>query len=165
VGAPVVDPALLAFLSKAKSLHHRADMAEEDEQPDLAIALLEQLVDGPTPGGKEPSPEVREVVADTLARMAELRSARGADGDIEAAKKDVERGLALAEERTHFRGRLMEVRGVVEQRLREKLLEAGDDKGAEEAKQRAIAAFEQAVEIQDEVIKRALSEDDAPTGP
>lgn len=162
VGAAVVDPALLAFLSKAKAAHHRADLAEDDAQPELAIAVLEQLVNGPQPAL---TPEVREVMADSLARIAELRSARGGIDDIEDAKKDVDRGLALAEEVSHFRGRLMEVRGVVEQRLHDKLAEDGDEKGAAAAKQRAIAAFEQAVEIQDEVIKQALSDEDAPARP
>ncbi|RLB60013.1 MAG: hypothetical protein DRI90_14715, partial [Deltaproteobacteria bacterium] len=153
--APVVDPALLAFLSKAKAIHHQADMAEEDQAPEQAIEVLLRLVDGPVPGGQEPPPEVREVLADTLARLAELRSARGG---FEAAKQDVQRGLALAVKRSHYRGRLMEVLGVVEQRLHRKLLDDGDEGAAKEAKNRAIEAFGQAVAIQDDVIRDALGD-------
>ncbi len=153
--APVVDRALLAFLSKAKAVHHQADIAEADDAAEQAIAVLETLVDGPIPGGKQPPPEVREVLADTLARLAELRSAAGG---FVAAKGDVERGLELAVERTHYRGRLMEVLGVVEQRLHRKLQEDGDEAGAQLAKSRAIEAFQKAVAIQDEVIRDALGD-------
>jgi len=154
-GAPVVDRALLAFLSKAKAVHHHADIAEADDATDQAIAVLQTLVNGPIPGGKQPPPEVREVLADTLARLAELRSAAG---DFAAAKRDVERGLGLAVERTHYRGRLMEVLGVVEQRLHRKLQEDGNEAGAQQAKSRAIEAFQKAVAIQDEVIRDALGD-------
>jgi hypothetical protein len=153
--APVVDRALLAFLSKAKASHHQADIAEEDEAPKQAVELLQRLVDGPVPGGKQPAPEVREVLADTLARLAELRSA---SDQFEAAKQDVQRGLALAVDRTHYRGRLMEVLGVVEQRLHRKLLDDGDEGAAKEAKTRAIEAFQEAVAIQDAVIRDALGD-------
>jgi len=154
-GAAVVDRALLAFLSKAKAVHHQADIAEADDAPAQAIAVLETLVKGPIPGGKQAPPEVREVLADTLARLAELRSAAGS---FDAAKDDVKRGLALAVERTHYRGRLMEVLGVVEQRLHNKLQEDGDEAGAQQAKSRAIDAFQKAVAIQDEVIREALGD-------
>jgi hypothetical protein len=146
-----VDPALLAFLSKAKSAHYQADIAEEDGDASAAIEHLDHLVKGPRP--KADSPEVREVVADTLARMAEIRSG---DGQLDEAMQDVQEGLRLATETTHYRGRLMEVEGVVHQRRHKRELEAGNARAAEEAKIAAIASFEKAIEIQDEVIKRAL---------
>lgn len=148
----VVDPALLAFLSKAKSLHNQADMADAEQDTEAAIKALDRLVAGPLPAGDPPAPEVREVMADTLARSAELRSR----SDYQAALKDIDRGLSLARERSHYRGRLMEVLGVVEQREFKRLQEAGDD-DAPAAKERALKAFEEAVAIQDDVIKRALS--------
>lgn len=154
----VVDPALLAFLSKARSTHHQADLYEADDDVPKAIEVLQTLVDGPlprAPKGASLPPEVREVVADTRARLAELRSAAG---DIDAAKGDVRRGLELATERTHYRGRLMEVLGVVEQRQHDQLREAGDEAGAKAAKARAIEAFQEAVAIQDEVIKAVLGD-------
>ena len=59
----------------------------------------------------------------------------------------------------------MEVRGVVEQRLHDKLLEDGDDAAAKEAKERAIAAFQRAIAIQDEVISKSLGDLTAPPAP
>jgi tetratricopeptide (TPR) repeat protein len=156
---PVVDSALLAFLSKAKSAHELADIFVEDDKLEEALAALDQLVEGPLPGGDAPPPEVREVLADTLARTAEIRSELGA---FEEAGRDLARGLERARERSLFRGRLMEVRGVVEQRRHDKLLEEGDEAAAKQAKARAIEAFQQAVEIQDDVIRQALGDPAAP---
>jgi len=161
VGRPVVDPALIAFLSKAKVVHHRADLAEEDGDLAEAVEALDQLTTGPIPGGDQPPPEAREVLADTLARMAEIDSRRG---KFDEGKAHVARGLTLAVETTHFRGRLMEVRGVVEQRLHDELLEEGDEEGAKQAKERAIAAFQEAIAIQDEVISKSLGELPVPSG-
>lgn len=153
VSAPVVDPTLLAFLSKARVAHHEADLAEQANDRSKAIQALSQLVTGPMPGGAAPSPEVAEVVADTRARLADLRSATG---DFDAALRDVDEGLALAREETHFRGHLFEVRGVVEERRSKALTEKGDAPGAEAARKEALAAFEKAIEIQDSVIAKAL---------
>jgi len=149
----VVDPALLAFLSKAKAVHHKADVAQDEGDRAGALKALEGLIDGPRPKGEPPSPEVREVLADTLGRTAELRSELE---DYEGAVRDLARGLKLVPQRNLFRGRLMEVTGVVEQRRHEALIEAGDDEAAAEAKTRAIEAFDAAVSIQDEVIRKTL---------
>lgn len=161
-GRAVVDPALLAFLSKAKAVHHQADIAEEEGDLAAAVEALAQLVAGPVAGGDEPPPEAREVLADTLARMAELDSRRGR---FDLAKGHIDRGLELAVERTHFRGRLMEVRGVVEQRLHDQLTERGDESAAQAAKERAIEAFQEAIAIQDEVIQRSLGDLPGPPEP
>ncbi len=150
--APVVDLALLAFLSKARAVHGRTDIAERGGHPERAIAILEELVKARMPSG--PPPEVREVLADTLARLAELRSA---GGDFDGASRDVKRGLKLARERTHYRGRLMEVLGVVEKRRYEKLLADGNEAQAQAAKARSIKAFQNAIAIQDAVIREALA--------
>ena len=72
--------------------------------------------------------------------------------------RDVDEGLKLAKERTHFRGRLMEVQGVVQQRFHKQLLADGKDAAAAQQKAAAIGSFEAAIEIQDEVIKRALDD-------
>jgi tetratricopeptide (TPR) repeat protein len=96
---------------------------------------------------------VVEVLADAHARLGDLKSR---DGRFDDAAKEVDRGLALAKETTHFRGHLFEVRGVIEERRMEALAKAGDTAGAEKAKQAALAAFEKAVEIQDAVISKAL---------
>ncbi len=168
--ADTVSAELLAFLSMARASHLRADLALEDERIETAIAALDKLVDGPLPAGQA-SPEAREVMADTLARSAELRSSIGR---FEAAKADVARGLLLAAERTHYRGRLMEVLGAVEARLHTSLTnelaeqtEAGGASAvleqlrgaAADAKKRAIEASLEAIDIQEEVIHRALAED------
>lgn len=153
--AGVVDAVLLAFLSKARAAHHEADLAEQQDQTAMAIAVLQRLVGGAVPGGSSPPPEVREVLADTHARLAELRSARG---EFDEATKDIDRGLRLAKGRTHFRGRLFEVRGLVEERRAAALAKSGDEAGATEARARAVDAFEQAIDIQAEVIETALAD-------
>ncbi|MEM1032577.1 MAG: hypothetical protein AAF928_13830 [Myxococcota bacterium] len=149
----MVDRALLAFLSKAKAVHRRADVAEDTGDRATALAGLDALVAGPRPVGEPPSPEVREVLADTLARTAALRSE---GGDHAGAERDLARGLSLVPERNLFRGRLMEVTGVVAQRRYEALLAAGDTEAARAAKKEAITAFDEAVAIQDEVIRATL---------
>lgn len=153
--ANAVSSELLAYLSKARSAHLQADIAVMDDESGEAIAALDALVDGPLPAG-EPSPEVREVLADTLARTAELRSGAG---DYDEARSDIERGLKLAPERTHYRGRLLEVLGAVESRLQKQLLAEGDSRGADAAKQRALKALHEAIDIQEEVIQKTLSEE------
>ena len=152
--APVVDPKLMAFLSKARAAHHEADLAEQAGDTKRAIAVLQQLVGGPRPPGPA-APEVIEVIADTFARLADLESAAG---DFDAARKDVDRGLELATTPTHFRGHLFEIEGVIEERRAKALAAKGDAPGAEQAKQAAIKAFQQAIEIQDEVIAKALGD-------
>jgi tetratricopeptide (TPR) repeat protein len=162
-GTAVVDPALLAFLSKVRSAHHQADLAEAAGQRERAIEALEQVASGPKP--KTPAsgtaPEVAEVLADTLARLADLRSA---GGDFDRAGRDVEQGLSLATTPTHFRGHLVEMRGVIEERRSIALKDKGDQPGAEQARRNAIAAFEQAIEIQDQVIQSALGDAGSPAG-
>lgn len=158
-GVPV-DPVLLAFLSRARSAHHIADQHEEAGRLEQAVEPLQRLVDGPLPGGNaQAAPaEVREVMADTLARMADLKSQLGRH---DAALGDVERGLELAKETTYFRGHLFEVRGLVEERLAKSLEAKGDASGAEEAKKRALDAAEKSMAIQAEVIEKATASAEA----
>lgn len=158
LGARVVDPVLLAFLSKARAAHHQADVAQAAAQPEKAIEALERFVSGPRPGGA-PAPEVAEVLADARARLADLRSARG---DFDLAARDVDEGLALAEDVTHFRGHLLEARGVVEERRAKALEDRGDVAGARAARERAVLAFQQAIDVQDQVIARSLRDGGAP---
>lgn len=151
--AAPIDPVLLAFLSRAKAAHHSADLHEEAGRLEQAVHALQGLVDGPAPGGASPSaPEVREVLADSLARLADLKSQLGL---YPAAARDVERGLELAKETTYFRGHLFEVRGLVEERLGKSLKDKGESAAAEEAKKRALDAFEKSMAIQAEVIEKA----------
>ncbi|MSP26416.1 MAG: hypothetical protein EXR75_14940 [Myxococcales bacterium] len=157
-----VDAALLAYLSKARSVHLEADLAEADGGNELAIRVLAQFVAGPALGAEQPVPEVREVLADTLARLADLRAARG---EFDAAEAELRRGLELAVERTHFRGRLMEVRGALEKRRFEALRSSKDERGAQLAKERSLAALREAVAIQEDVIAGAVGSDTGGRGP
>lgn len=150
-GQPV-SPALLAFLSRARSAHHSADQLEE-ESPKAAIDKLQTLVDGPVPGGNEPLAEAQEVLADTYARLADLKSQQGR---FEDALKDVETGLGLAKEISYFRGHLFEVRGLAYERRAKQLEADGGDGSA--AKQSALEAFEKSMDIQEKVIEQNLPE-------
>jgi tetratricopeptide (TPR) repeat protein len=153
---PPVDAALMAYLSKARSLHHQADQREDAGDVPQAIAPLERLVSTPVPGGANALPEAREVLADTFARLGELRGRTGAFDD---AERDIQRGLERAPKDSYFEGHLFEQRGVNEERRAKSLATEGDATGAEAARKRAFDAFERAVAIQDRVILRELSRD------
>jgi tetratricopeptide (TPR) repeat protein len=145
----VVDQRLLAWLSKARTLHHLADMSEAEGALDSAVGPLEQLVVGEAPQ----APETDEVLADTYARLADLRVRRG---ELERAAQDVDQGLHHAPGATYFHGHLLEVRGLVFEKMSESLAKAGKRAEAEEARQKAIRASLEAVRLQDEVIGRTL---------
>jgi tetratricopeptide (TPR) repeat protein len=147
-GAPV-EPALLAFLSRARAAHHRADDPEQRGDLKGAIRELEALLAGPSLPGN--APEAREVLADTRARLADLRSR---SGDYDRAEADVAEGLRLVPETSYFRGHLFEVRGLSEERRSKALASAGDVANAAAAKNRALTAFQEAMEIQAAVIER-----------
>jgi hypothetical protein len=151
-GTPV-DPLLLAFLSRARAAHHVAD--EQESAGDLAAAItpLAALTSGPLPHepGAQLAPEVREVLADTHARLADLRSRQGA---FELALGDVRAGLENASEPNYFRGHLLETEGLVEER-HAKALETRDPSAAAAARTRAIGLLEQAMAVQARVIDSA----------
>lgn len=153
---PVVDTTLLAFLSRARAAHHAADRAEEDQDIPRARRLLTEVVSGPLPGDEDQRPiEVREVLADTHARLAELATKAG---EFDAAEAHIQRGLDLAREPSYFRGHLYEVSGLMwEQRARERR-ERGDIQGARAASARALEALETAMKIQARVIEEATKE-------
>lgn len=150
----VVDPPLLAFLSLARSAHHKADIREESGDLGGAIAELDAIVRTPPPSGKEHAPEIREVLADTRARLAELKSRSGA---FDEAEKDVQRGLELVREPSYFRGHLFEVRGALEEARAKALEKSGDSASAKAARERALEAYEEAMKIQSGVIDRSLA--------
>jgi hypothetical protein len=152
-GEAVVDPALLAFLSKARAAHHQADLAEDDKDLQRAVAAVEKITAGPLPGGTPAPAEVAEVIADARARLADLESS---SGNIDGALREIEAGLTYAVTPTHFRGHLFEVKGIVLERRIATLKEKGDARGAERVKGEAITAFNEAIEIQNKVIEGAL---------
>jgi hypothetical protein len=158
-GAPV-DQVLLAFLSGARSAHHAADASENVNDARAALIPLGKLVNGPLPPAKagQLAPEVREVLADTRARMADLESQLG---DFDGALADVARGKELAVERGYFRGHLFETEGLIEER-RAKALKASDPVAASAAEKRAMSAFEEAMAIQGSVIQGAAPASSSP---
>jgi hypothetical protein len=151
--AKPVDPILMAWLSKARTLHHLADLAEGEGSVDKAIAPLEQLVGGTLPSGQPV--EAQEVMADTYARLAELRARKG---EYARADQDVASGLAFAATPTYFRGHLLEVRGLIFEKQSGDLEKAGKIAEAKQAREKAVAASLDAVRIQDEVIKSTLGD-------
>ena len=149
-GAPV-DPVLMSFIGSARAAHHLADGREEQGDFPGAEAALVSLLDGPLPPKREAA-EVREVLADTRARLADLKSRRG---DFDSALADIDRGLGLVPEASYFRGHLYETRGLVEERRTKALAASGDQAAAGKARERALTAFEEAMRIQQGVIKGA----------
>ena len=151
-GSPV-DPVLLAFLSRARAAHHLADDLEGGGDLRASAAPLERLVEGPLPrvSSTELGPEVREVLSDTYARLADLHSRQGA---FELALQEVQLGLSHARERNYFRGHLLETEGLVEER-HAKALETSDPAAATAIRKHAIELLEQAMEVQSGVIDRA----------
>ncbi|MET0595526.1 MAG: hypothetical protein ABW133_22695 [Polyangiaceae bacterium] len=152
-GVPgAVNPQLMAWLSKARTLHHLADLGQSDGGGEGAIPPLEELVSGPKP--QEVLPEVEEVLADTYARLAELRAEHG---DFAHAEQEIARGLSHAPGATYFHGHLLEVRGLVYEKLSVSLAKADKRVEAEEARQKAMRASLEAVRMQDEVIGKTLN--------
>jgi hypothetical protein len=151
-GAPV-DPILLAFLSRARSAHHLADDFEAGGDLAASAAPLERLVAGPLPrsSSAEFAPEVREVLADTYARLADLHSRQG---EFEHALRDVQLGLGHAREPNYFQGHLLETEGLVEER-HAKALESSDKAAAAAIRKRAIGLLERAMAVQSGVIEHA----------
>lgn len=152
----VVDEKLLAYLSAARSLHHEADIFEDKNDVRGAIGTLERLLARPMP---TKGPEVDEVVADTHARLGELRASLG---DFDAAEKDVQLGLDAMPNISYFRGHLLEVRGIIEESRAKSLAAKGDSSGASKARDNAMKAYEDAIAVQDEVIKRGAHDGGAP---
>src|SRR6188474_1629710 len=152
-GLPV-DPILLAFLSRARAAHHLADDLEGTGDLKASAEPLERLVAGPLPrvGSAELAPEVREVLADTFARLADLHSRQGA---FDRALEDVQQGLSHAREPNYFRGHLLETEGLVEERHAKALEKSGDLPRAAAIRKRAIELLEQAMAVQSGVIERA----------
>jgi hypothetical protein len=149
--APAIDERVMAFLSAARAAHHEADIKEHAGDVDGAIALMERLVSMMAPAASETD----EVMADAYARLAELRLEKG---DVEGADRDVESGLDHVSGATYFRGHLLELGGIVEERRAAALADAGSGREAEEARTRALSLLEEAVRVQEQVITRALDD-------
>jgi tetratricopeptide (TPR) repeat protein len=151
VAGEVIDEPLMAWLSSTRALHHEADIQEDKGELPAAIATLERLLAKAPP---RKSPESDEVLADTRARLGDLRSRQG---DFDAAMRDVDAGLGLVPKLSYYAGHLLEVRGVIEQRRSDALLAKGDADGGSKARERAMKAYEEAIAVQDEVIRRGTT--------
>ena len=149
----VVDNELLAFLSLARARHHEANLLEQSGDVTGAIGALQKIVDAPKPHPGQRLPEVEEVLADTYARMAELKLG---NKDVAGAKHDVETGLLHVTEPTYFRGHLLEVYGIVEEARTADLRDAGNTAEADKAREHALSLLREAVDVQEAVIGRVL---------
>lgn len=159
--AAVVDTELLAYLSEARALHHQADLRRDAGDLPGAIAAVERLVAARTPHPGQKLPEVEEVLADAHARLAELRLEKG---DLAAAADAAQKGLAHAPDVSYFRGHLVEMEGLVEEKRAAELADAGKPDEASAARARSIQLFEDVVHIQDQVIQRSLGARDGGEG-
>lgn len=158
-GVAAVDTELLAYLSAARALHHEANLKEDASDLPGAADALTRLVALPRPHPERRTPEIEEVLADTYARLAELRLKKG---DLDLAAEAVTAGHAHAAGVTYFKGHLVEVEGLVEEARAARFADAGDPAEAERARARAIALLEEVVKIQDEVIRASLAKDAGP---
>ena len=152
---PPVDVALMAFLSEARARHHEANLREEGGDVRGAMAALEKLVAAPRPRGTATYPEIDEVLSDACARLAELALRAG---DLDAADLALEAGLGHAREATYFRGHLLEVRGIALESRSAALTDAGRGEEAARARSRALELLQQAIDVQEKVIGRALGD-------
>jgi hypothetical protein len=146
----VVDPVLLAFLSQARSAHHIADQREAEGDLPAALRALGGLTAAKKPPGS--APEVEEVLADTHARSADLLSRAGR---FDQAEIEILAGLENARNPDYFRGHLFEVRGLVMERREKELRGAGRGPEADLAREASLAAYEEAMKIQAEVVRKA----------
>jgi hypothetical protein len=155
--AEEVDVELMAFLSQARALHHQANLKEEAGDVAGAVQAMQRLVRAQRPHeGK--APEIREVLADSYARLGELELKRSALGP---AAEAIATGLTLTPEPTYFRGHLIEVQGLIEEARATELADGGKLAEAVHAREHAIQLLEEVVRIQEQVIQRSLGARDA----
>ena len=150
----VIDTEVMAYLSMARALHHEANLEEETDVPS-AIHALEQLVQARRPHPRQSVPEVEEVLADTLARIAELETRRG---DVARAAESVREGLTHAPAPSYFRGHLLEVGGVAEEDRANELRDAGKAAESAAARRHAMDLLREAVLVQERVVRESLAD-------
>lgn len=148
-GTPV-DKVLVAFLGKARAAHHSADLLEDRKDLEGAVKVLEGLLSADRIPAR---PEAQEVVADTRARLADLKSELGRFAE---AAREVDSGMALVKGTTYYLGHLLEMRGLVHERHAKQLRTQGDLGAAKAAEEAALEAFEASMRVQQQVIDQAL---------
>ena len=156
-GTPV-DLDVMAFLSEARALHHETNVHEDSGDVKAAIASLDRLVHAKRPREGTKVPEVEEVLADTYARLADLRLR---SGDVDGASREVREGMTHAPDMTYFRGHLLEVDGIVEEARGANLADAGKRDEAQKARAHAIERLREAVDVQERVVTTSLASQDA----
>lgn len=143
---PQIDEQLLAALGLAQSYQHQADELAELGELDEAIGRVRRVL---TIGFPEAAPEAEDVRLDAWGRIAELQLEAG---ELDAADRSVNRGLAEATRVSYFKARLFNVKGrVLRQRARE-LRQAGEVEASRQASRAAIAAFEQSIALNQQVL-------------
>ncbi len=158
VAVVAVDTELAAFLSAARALHHEANVHEQGDDLRAAAMAVSRVPQLSRP--RKGQPEVDEVLADAYARLADVRLRLG---DIDGAASAAAEGLGYAAQPTYFRGHLLEVQGTIEETRASRLADGGARDQANAARKAAIVAFEQAVLVQEQVIK-ALADGGAKKG-
>ena len=157
-GAPetddAVDTELVSYLSRARALHHEANLKEELGDHEGAIAAMTRLT--AQPFSRAGTPEVEEVLADAFARRAELELSVD---KLDDAQKSADQGLTHAKDPTYFRGHLVEVTGLLDESRGKALADAGHAGEAKIAREKALRELEEAIAIQDQVLKGILRSD------
>ena len=156
-GTPV-DMDVMAFLSEARALHHETNVHEDSGDVKAATGSLDRLVHAKKPHEGTKVPEVEEVLADTYARLADLRLRTG---DVDGASRAVREGMTHAPDPTYFRGHLLEVDGIVEEARGANLADAGKREEAQKARANAIERLREAVDVQEKVVTSSLASPDA----
>ena len=148
-----VDMELMAYLSRARALHHEANLKEEMGDKKGAVDAMERLTSQPF--ARAATPEVEEVLSDAFARRAELELGMG---ELDSASRSIAQGLTHAKEPTYFRGHLVEVSGLLDEARSHALADAGKPAEAKLAQERALAELETAIDIQNKVLSGLLGD-------
>ena len=134
-----IDQELMVALLQAKNFHRKAKVYMTDGQLDAAIASVTQILSVQFPPD---SPEGEDVYLDAYALLAKLQVLKG---DLEAAMKAVDTGIASAKRDSFFLANLHSVKG----EIYEAVAAGHDDPKSPEAR----AAFKSAIESYDTSIQ------------
>ena len=145
-------PEVMSFLSASRALHRQADIHEDANRPNDAIATLDRVVALPRPS---PTPEIHEVLADTHARLADTHLKQV---QLVEAMDHVRKGLVHAQAPTFFRGHLLEIEGAILEAESKKLRAAGQESEALAKRKEALARLNDAVAIHEKVIRQQLGD-------
>jgi len=143
---------LMVALAQAKNYHHKAKVYTSDGNLGEAIAAVRQILAVPFPQG---APEAEDVRLDARALLAKLLVGQG---KLDEATRVVEEGLAAATRDSFFLANLYTVKGEVLE-AQAQVADDGSAEGkarADDAKRRAIAAYDKSIAINEELQKQLL---------